>query len=123
MASGKKVKRFRKLKIVGVMFLMLVVAGATYIFWPDEAMHPVYSQALEQAKAHAAVQENLGTDIAGSTPDVAVVSDSSAEFQFMIDGEGGVATVTAKGAKVEGQWETTALKVEFLDGTEHDLLR
>ena len=118
------VPKGRLSRVAGTVVVLLIVAATAFVLWPvGDKPHPLYEKALQKAQGHAAVKEMLGDKISGSTPDKAVTTATTAEFQFFVDGEYGVANVTAEGEKRNGEWQVTALSIEAPDGSVQDLLR
>lgn len=111
-------------RVAALVVVLLIVAATAFVLWPvGDKPHPVYEKALQKAKSHKIVKEMLGEKIGGSTPDKAVTTATTAEFEFFVDGEYGVANVIAEGKKERGEWTVTALSVEAPDGSVQDLLR
>jgi len=111
-------------RVAALVVVLLIVAATAFVLWPvGDKPHPVYEKALQKAKTHTIVKEMLGGKIGGSIPDKAVTTASTAQFEFFVDGEYGVANVIAEGEKQSGEWKVTALKVEAPDGSVQDLLR
>lgn len=118
------VPKGRLSRVAAVVVVLLIIAATAFALWPvGNKPHPVYEKALQKAKSHTVVQEMLGGEINGSTPDKAVTTATTAQFEFFVDGEYGVANVIAEGEKQRGEWEVTALVVEAPDGSVKDLLR
>jgi hypothetical protein len=111
-------------RVAAVSVVLLIVAATAFVLWPvGNKPHPVYERALHKAQSHTVVQELLGGEINGSTPDKAVTTANTAQFEFYVDGEYGVANVLAEGKRSDGEWKVTSLRLEAPDGSVQDLLR
>ena len=87
---------------------------------------PVYTLALEEVQSNATCREKLGENITGGMPSAFDINDTgntgNADCRFSVTGSEGSATVTTKAEKVDGQWRTTVLDIQFDDGTSLDLM-